>query len=229
MSRHPLRPAWLNDRSPGIASVWEATRAYPDELQRLVREFVPNVPDYRAFSAHIWARDYVPNNPDEIIELGFHQLAVATMRWSGYGGSPRGGYDQKHYPRIGERWSIPHMTRKIKMFSDRLKHAHITNMDFALLIEDTQVRAFLFLDPPYMDVHYYDYDFTQEDHLRLAHLLYENDQRRERHKWLLTYHDHPVVHELYKWARIVRIPGASMVRTPSGWVSKRDTLAIMGN
>src|SRR5688572_18250028 len=67
MSRHPLRPAWLNDLDPAIASLWEATRAYPDELQRLVREFVPNVSDYRAFRAHIWARDAVPDTPAEII------------------------------------------------------------------------------------------------------------------------------------------------------------------
>jgi hypothetical protein len=78
MARRPRLACWLNDIDPAIVSLWEATRLHPDELIRLVREFVPDVPAFRAFKAHIWARDAVPAIPAEIIELGFHQLAVAT-------------------------------------------------------------------------------------------------------------------------------------------------------
>jgi site-specific DNA-adenine methylase len=66
---------------------------------------------------------------------------------------------------------------------------------------------------------YYTYEFFQEDHRRLAQLLYQNDQK---HKWLLTYHDHPLVRDLYSgWTKMVAIR--------SDRIGESDTLAITGN
>jgi DNA adenine methylase len=207
MARRPRMACWLNDIDPAIISLWEATRLYPDELIRLVREFSPDVAAFRASKAHIWARDAVPPNPAELIELGFHQLAVATMRWSGHGGSPRGGYSQRE-PRIGERWLIRNLSNKIRMISRRLKNSRITAGDFAPLILDTSKLACLFLDPPYWDCPWFDYDFSHADHRRLARLLKQTD-----HAWLLTYRDHPAVRQLYEWAHLRIIERDTLVIT----------------
>jgi DNA adenine methylase len=199
MSRYPQMPCWINDRDPAIAALWWAVKEFPDELIRRVREFHPNVPDFRAFSTAIDAIDTLPESRAAIIELGFQQLAVATMRWSGHGGSPRGGYRQQ-CPRIGERWSTNWLTDKLTLICERLNAAdtRITSLDFAPLIEDTSRRAVIFLDPPYFDTGGdYRYKFKPADHRRLAALL-----RKTPLPWVLTYRDCPEVRRLYVWATI---------------------------
>jgi DNA adenine methylase len=192
-------PCWINDRDPAIAALWRAVKEFPDELIRRVQEFHPNVPDFRAFSTALDAIDTLPESPAAIIELGFQQLAVAIMRWSGHGGGPRGGYGQQ-YARIGERWSRDWLTDKLRLICERLSAAdtRITDLDFAALIEDTSRRAVMFLDPPYFaSGSNYRYNCKPTDHFRLAALL-----RKRPHPWVLTYGDCPEVRRLYVWATI---------------------------
>jgi DNA adenine methylase len=207
-NRYPRMPCWVNDRDVAIAALWRAVKEFPEELIRRVREFDPNVPDFCAFSAAINATDTLPENRPAIIELGFQQLAVATMRWSGHGGSPRGGYGQQQ-PRIGERWSTDWLTDKLTLISERLNAAdtRITDLDFAALIEDTSRRAVMFLDPPYFySGTNYRYNIRPADHFRLAALL-----RKTPHPWVLTYRDCPEVRRLYVWATIVGVYGKTVV------------------
>jgi hypothetical protein len=96
-----------------------ATRTHRTEL------IEPNVAAFDLFQRHIHARAELPERAEEIVELGFHQLAVSMTRWSGCGGGPRGGYDQ-HQPRIGERWSKKRISGKLGAISLRLKNARIT-------------------------------------------------------------------------------------------------------
>jgi len=64
-------------------------------------------------------------------------------------------------------------------------------------------EAFYYLDPPYVEAgpQLYQGAFTLKDHERLARLL-----RRESRPWLLSYDDHPVIHDLYGgWSRIEKV------------------------
>jgi DNA adenine methylase len=208
MSRYPQMPGWINDRDPAVAALWRSAKEFPDELIDRVRDFDPNVPDFRAFSTAIDAIDTLPESPAAIIELGFQQLAVAAMRWSGHGGSPRGGYGQQ-CPRIGERWSTDWLADKLMLICERLNAAdtRITGADFAALIEDISRGAVLFLDPPYFNSgSNYRYDFGPADHRRLAALL-----RQTPHPWVLTYHDCPQVRRLYAWATIGGVYAETLV------------------
>jgi site-specific DNA-adenine methylase len=95
------------------------------------------------------------------------------------------------------------------MISRRLKNSYITAGDFEPLILDTSKRACLFLDPPYWDCPWFDYDFSHADHRRLARLLQQTD-----HAWLLTQRDHPAVRQRYEWAHIRIIERDTLVITP---------------
>jgi len=208
MSRYPQMQCWINDCDAAIVALWRAVKESPDQLIRRIGEFHPNVLDFRAFSTAINANDTLPESRTAIIELGFQLLAVATMRWSGHGGSPRGGYRQR-CPRIGERWSTDWLTDKLTLICERLNAAdiRITGGDFAALIEDTSRRAVIYLDPPYLHSgSNYRYDFGQADHRRLAALL-----RQTPHPWVLTYHDCPEVRRLYAWATIGGVYAETLV------------------
>jgi DNA adenine methylase len=208
MSRYPRMPCWINDRDPAIAALWRSVKEFSDELIRRVREFHSNVSDFRAFSAALYAIDTLPESQAATIELGFQQLTVAIMRWSGHGGSPRGGYGQR-YPRIGERWSTDWLSDKLRLICERLvaADARITDLDFAALIEDTSRRAVIFVDPPYFGSgSNYRYNIKPAAHLRLAALL-----RKTPHPWVLTYHDCPEVRRLYVWATIAAFYAKTVV------------------
>ena len=221
MDRHPRLPCWLNDADPAIVALWEATRDNPTELIERIGNFRPTVPAFDLFKRHIDARAELPETAAEIVEFGFHQLAVSMMRWSGCGGGPRGGYDQ-HQPRIGERWSKKRISGKVGAISQRLTNARITNIDFGPLIEDTSRHAVRFIDPPYFDKKLYRYGF--DGHERLAHLL-----KQTPHDWLLTYQDDSEVWELYEgWASIKHLYESRLVHfdPETRAAEKVDTLAI---
>jgi DNA adenine methylase len=202
MSLYPNRMFWLNDRDPAVACLWFAVKHYPDQLIELVRSFQPHVNDFCRFKAKIAVTFGPPVEQNQIVELAFCILAVQFMSWSGWGGGVRGGYEQR-YDRIGERW-LPELTiRKIRFLHRRLNRieTRITAFDFGRLVQDTEERALLYCDPPYLTSgNQYRYGFSPADHERLADML-----KQTHHHWVLSYGHHPEIHRLYRWARIESI------------------------
>jgi DNA adenine methylase len=212
MSLHPGQTFWINDRDPAVACLWFAVEHYPDKLIELVRSFRPNVNDFRKFKAKIATTFCPPVEQDQIAELAFILLATQFMCWSGWGGGVRGGYGQR-YDRIGERWSPELTIRKIRFLHRRLNRVEtrITAFDFSRLIEDTEQRALIYCDPPYLiSGNQYPYGFSSADHERLADML-----RHTPHHWVLSYGDDPTIHRMYRWARIERITDCELLITPT--------------
>lgn len=83
-----------------------------------------------------------------------------------------------------------HIYEELKL-SDNIE---VYNEDFSTIIERfDEKNSFFYIDPPYVDKFYYKHNFRIEDHYR----LYESI-RNIKGKWLLSYHDHPLINELYK-------------------------------
>ncbi|GER92694.1 hypothetical protein A45J_0412 [hot springs metagenome] len=84
---------------------------------------------------------------------------------------------------------------------DRLKNVYIENLSFDRLINNYDRKGTLFYcDPPYMvclekpgGKHYYQYTFTEADHVRLKDIL-----SNIRGRFILSYDDHPEVRKLYR-------------------------------
>jgi DNA adenine methylase len=211
MSLYPNRIFWINDRDPAVACVWFAVKHYPDQMIELAGSFRPDVNDFRRFRATIATTFCPPTEQKEIVEVAFCILAVQYMCWSGWGVGVRGGYHQR-FDRIGERWSPELTIRKIRFLHRRLNRVEtrITAFDFGRLVEETEERALLYCDPPYIRAgSQYRYGFSSADHERLAEIL-----RRTPHHWLLSYGDHPEVHRMYQWARIERIAEKELLIMP---------------
>lgn len=83
-----------------------------------------------------------------------------------------------------------------------LENVEITNFDFEDCIHRPGDDVFIFLDPPYFKAsRLYGrggilHDF---DHERLSKALFE---RKDEHKFLITYDDCPEIRQLYKWANV---------------------------
>jgi DNA adenine methylase len=111
---------------------------------------------------------------------------------------------QKSQYKIDCRWSPEYICKKVDKLHDLFAAIEVrgnccTNLDFADVIEDTECRCLLYIDPPYYvkgnDL--YQHGFTVEDHERLANAL-----RNTEHAWVLSYDDCYEVRQLYKWANV---------------------------
>jgi len=117
-------------------------------------------------------------------------------------GGPLGGAEQKSEYTIDCRWSPDYICKKVDKLHDLFTTIEVrgngcTNLDFADVIQDTDCRSLLYLDPPYYvkgnDL--YQHGFTGDDHQRLANAL-----RNTEHAWVLSYDDCREVRQMYEWA-----------------------------
>jgi len=87
----------------------------------------------------------------------------------------------------------------IKVYNDKviLSPANITyNLDYTKIFEKyNSENSFFYLDPPYIGYeHYYEKTFENgiDDHYKLF-----NEVQKLKGKWMLSYHDHPLLREWY--------------------------------
>lgn len=198
---------WLNDKDPGIASLWTAVMWYPDDLKDRIRAFRPAPDLFDAIRERLRSVTTMVTRRDEIVEVGFEKLAIHRISYSGLGtmaGGPLGGRKPTSAAAIGSRWSPDRLCATVDALHQRLafcdaRHAACTCLDFRQVIQDDSCPSVIYLDPPYYDKgnELYQCSFTRADHERLAGLL-----RTSKHRWVLSYDDCPEIRELYGWANL---------------------------
>lgn len=190
---------WINDLDYGMVCLWKAIKDDLASLQKRIMFFRPTVDKFEEFKALDGDRGGDP------MMVGFRKLALHQMSYSGLGvksGGPLGGRHQKNLKyRVDCRWNVGSLFKNIKAVHRqlaRLRNLKMSCKDFAQLI-DGDDSGFLYLDPPYYEQGpaLYKHSFGDDDHRRLAAAL-----RATRCPWVLSYDDHPVIRELYAWARI---------------------------
>jgi DNA adenine methylase len=206
MLSHPcVNGVWLNDKDPGIASVWTAIAQHPNRLIERVEKFTPSVDAFDAFKHDLLAVSSIPTDADALVAVAFKKIALHQMSYSGLGtmsGGPLGGRRQLSKDKIDSRWSPRRLCQRIAEIHQRFVKAKVTRctcLDFADLIEDEKCDCLIYLDPPYVvqGNNLYQCGFTEKDHVRLAECL-----RKTPHPWGLSYDDCPLVRDLYSWAQI---------------------------
>lgn len=198
----PEYTVWINDLDYGVRCLWQAVFDVPDELATCVRSFVPSVETFYKLREEDGRRDIDP------LEAGFRKLALHQTSFSGLGakaGGPIGGRRQSSRFNVDCRWNASRLCLRIARLHQilhRFAGVKITALDFAALIVGAPPHAFIYADPPYVEKGgaLYKHSFRDEDHRRLAHAL-----RCCQAAWVLSYDDHPLVRDLYSWARIERV------------------------
>jgi len=198
---------WINDKDIGIACLWTSVIRFHDEFKERVRSFKPSVEAFYELRHELLAVSAMPVDPARIIDLGIKKLAIHQISYSGLGtksGGPLGGAEQKSEYTIDCRWSPNYICKNVDklhaLFAAIEVHGNgCTNLDFADVIQDTDCRSLLYLDPPYYvkgnDL--YQHGFTVNDHQRLANAL-----RNTEHAWVLSYDDCREVRQMYEWANV---------------------------
>ncbi len=212
LSNNPdIEYAWINDKDVGIACLWSAVINYHQQLKNFVRGFIPSTDLFYQFKTDLTKYHRMPKCSSDVILTGFSKLAIHQMSYSGLGtkaGGPIGGIKQTSKYKIDCRWSPDYICKKIDKFHEQFNQLNVYNhcctwYDFINLIEDTEYKSLIYLDPPYYikgnDL--YQCGFTIEDHEQLASLL-----KHTKHNWVLSYDDCSEIRNLYQWANIEWIP-----------------------
>ncbi|MDR3707167.1 MAG: DNA adenine methylase [Capsulimonadaceae bacterium] len=196
------RSIWINDVDADLAALHTSVMLYPDDLKERILAFEPSDEEFRRMKNELRFGAADLTYRDTLVERGFYKLAVHRMGRSGLG--TKGGAMKN----IASRWNPCKLCKTIdhlhNLFSKNSIRNHCcTSVDFEELILDDNRPAVLYLDPPYVakGSKCYEHSFTERDHLRLADAL-----KRTPHGWVLSYDNHPLVHELYGgWADIKEI------------------------
>lgn len=198
---------WINDRDPGMSSLWTAVIRKPRELCAMIESFSPSVESFYSMRNTLSGlRDEVPEQ--STVEVGFAKLALHQISYSGLGvmsGGPLGGIEQKSKYKIDCRWYPKTLCKKIEAYSSmfgkvKLHEGKCTCLDFESVLSGGDHISYI--DPPYYHKgnELYQFGFTNYDHLRLSKSL-----RNSSGPWLVSYDDCPEIRDLYSWACIKSI------------------------
>lgn len=185
----------LNDADPAIRDFWLAMLSDTDRFLQLVQNTPVTVDEWRRQRA-IW------EDPDghDLTARGFATFFLNRVNRSGIlRGRPIGGLKQDGAYPITARYDPKRLTQRILRLIAWRGRISVNSLDALEFLEAIiQKPPFLFLDPPYVGQgrHLYMNSYGPEHHIRLAAWLRQHPGL----PWVLTYDDHPLIHELYSWA-----------------------------
>jgi len=131
---------------------------------------------------------------------------------------PYGAYNRRYYD--------PNNFRAVAAI---LKRVEIRCKDFELCLADVTDQDFIYFDPPYYKLggysdfnRYTRYQFRENDHIRLAALCRELDERGVR--WAVSNSDTPFIHSLFRGFEVHRIANRREINLQS---SNRDISELL--
>jgi DNA adenine methylase len=200
--------AWLNDKDSGMACLWTAVALCPDKLLGLIEDSPPSKPLIENLFDCLMKCKVDPEEADldRIAMQGWRALAVPYLTFC----AVQRGDLRIHVTRRGwseTKWAPAAMRDKVrkaheKLSKVKLRHGVVTCRDYSDLLNGRQ-RSLIYCDPPYVKAGWGAYRQgwkKPEKHIDLAAAL-----RACRHKWVLSYDNHPLVKELYgEWCNLKR-------------------------
>ena len=173
-----------NDLDSDLVNLFEVVRDRKEEFMKRL-EWLP-------YSRELYERYLRDLDERRIVDAVERAVAFCYCMKAAFAGKWRGGWA---FARKGGNrakvWSRLHID--IESIAERVKDLHIDHLDFRRCIKNwDSPDTFFFLDPPYIGTMQPRVTMTETDHRDLAEIL-----RTIQGKWLLTYNNHPLVHELY--------------------------------
>ena len=190
-----IRKLWINDSNPAIYAFWHSIISDTEAFLSLLHKTPINIRQWKR------QKEIVQNSHHaSLLELGFAAFYLNRTNRSGLIiGGPIGGMSQDGSYKMDCRFnkkSLSHRIEKISNLGDMICVRNLDAIKFLDSIPTNQLdNSLVFLDPPYVRHGYNIYRnfcFKEEDHRRLAKYI-----KSKRWRWLLTYDDAPLIHELY--------------------------------
>ncbi len=196
LNKPPSPVEVYNDVDGSLVNAFETIRNHPVLLLERCSTLLYSRQLHNQWRSHLSGFE----DPDGArVELAARTLFLLS---SGFSGDSAGGLaiDIRSKGGGSSRWA--RVLGRIFDLSERFRHVVIENHDFEECIWtwDTD-RTLFFLDPPYFrSAKALPFDFTLEDHEKLASVL-----RDVRGRWIASYDDCPEVRSLYEGCSTVHV------------------------
>lgn len=183
----------INDINRGVYSFWSAVL---DDTERLCAR-ITDTP----LTIEVWQKQRTiqqAEDPDPL-DLAFSTFFLNRTNRSGIiSGGVIGGQDQTGPWRIGARWNVSELVRRVQKVARFGSRVTLTQLDASTLLEDwcaeDAPHALVYLDPPYYvkGGALYDNFYAHDDHVEIADKV-----RRLTRPWVVSYDAAPEVLEIY--------------------------------
>ncbi|MBS4095821.1 MAG: DNA adenine methylase [Sulfuricella sp.] len=197
------RAVWV-ERDPLIYAFWHTVLFDPDGLCSAIEDLEITIETWRDFQRYRVILE-PENSQFTLSELGLAGLFFNRTNFSGIiGAGPIGGRNQSSKYCIDCRFNKPRLIEQIQSVSS---YSDLIDLHYGDAIGFMRHYAekistgfnFVYIDPPYYSQgkKLYRYFYEDQHHIDLARFIGE-----QGYPWLVSYDDHPRIHELYAQNRI---------------------------
>ena len=191
----------LNDSDKLIFEFWNSVLNYTDDLCKLIYDTNVNISEWELRKKIL--KDDALQNELPSAQLGFTSFFLNRCNRSGIlKAGVIGGKNQDGYWKIDARYNkkdLINRIQKIASYKERIKIYNLDIIDFLKKLNASKINSndlLTYLDPPYViqGKELYRHYFSTQKHIQLANYL----QRYYKNKWLVSYDDHELIHNIYK-------------------------------
>lgn len=189
LNKEPHKREIINDINEEIITLFQVIRDNLDEFLERLDKFLLCEKEFYDVKKRLKENKYT-NKIDKAVDIYLKN----RLSFNSLGKSFAIDFTRYLYKRAFEN--------NFKEIRDRLKKVLILNRDYKYLLEallKRNFKAMIYLDPPYIDIKEYEFNFNLEEHYRLSDYLHK---LYDKHYILLSYKEHKLLEKLYprdKW------------------------------
>ncbi|OHX35745.1 DNA methyltransferase [Methylomonas sp. LWB] len=193
LRNHIVENVVINDLSVSIYSFWFAVLNHTVDFCEMIESTPITIDQW-------YQQKDIQRQQVSGLELGFSTFFLNRVNRSGIiNAGVIGGKAQSGLYKLDCRFNKLDLIKKIQKIASYSKQIQLSNLDAGDFLETKLTElgdhVLINIDPPYYNKgkELYQNFFDHEDHVRLASIIANLDQR-----WMLTYDDTPEIYELYK-------------------------------
>ena len=191
----------INDKNFALYCFWEQLINNTDHLLDMVYSTKPTIDEWHK-QREIYFNSINSNAEFSKLEYGYSAFYLNRTNRSGVlGAGPIGGQDQTGKYKIDCRYTVSTLIKKLERIAAVKDSIFVYNEDCITFLERFNTpkeydNSFIYLDPPYVkegrNIYSKNFCFDDAQHESLKDYIVSHKNR-----WLISYDDHPLIHELY--------------------------------
>lgn len=198
-----VREIHLNDKNFALYCFWKSLKYDTDNLLDMVFDITPTIDEWHKQKAiYLDSLNDSKNRRYSELEYGYSVFFLNRSNRSGVlQAGPIGGLNQTGNYKIDCRYTTDTLIKKIERIAESKNNIHVYNEDCIEFLnrfnyDEDYESDFIYLDPPYVkegkNIYSKNFCFDDEMHKQLKEFIIAHTKR-----WLISYDDHPLVHDLY--------------------------------
>lgn len=193
----------LNDKNFALYCFWDALKNNTENLLDMVYKNIPSIEEWhRQKTIYADSLNGPISRKFTNLEYGYSVFFLNRSNRSGVlQAGPIGGLNQTGNYKIDCRYTTETLLRKIEKIASKKEQIFVYNEDCIKFLDrfnnkENYDSDFIYLDPPYVkegrNIYSKNFCFDDSMHRELKEFIITHAKR-----WLISYDDHPLVHELY--------------------------------